>query len=661
MTRSLRLIADRYPLILLLLCSGPLFAADSDEALIEGLEVAETSREKHDILDEIQSRTTAGPLSVELTDRLVAELMSEETYGYHTIMRELPDLAGEQGFSEQSLIYLAEGLSGELTRQFDPATAISKILSSAHSSKGLPEEAFSALIMALDHIAMLNRSAAIEVLAATGDEDTRHSIAMEAVLHALNTNEHQHTRSSAIGGLDRLTGKQAMPPNVLAGVLQSATTDSYMTVRMDALELLANRDIDAVLRETVSTSLAAEIVTPTYELWKRSSGLGTHKGLGDRATAVLAALHEPPFPDHVISAWIAQTRGHLPEKSLEALKRVYDREELSAEQIAELIQIAEGHRQPVNREVIYRMLFVELQAGTLMDALIGFERADDEASRVRAGYAIKEQYRGKEVPDRVADVAARVSVSGTNTELRAIAAGLLSHTRRDREHRESQLIGALERHPEDYDIHRSIIAFYGTDNLDELVTRYAADTDLSLSFRTAIIRELGEQTVTEPGLSAAAEDTLKDVARNAADYYLIQAAGNTLDVWGIHPPLRVAFTKRENQSMALFAVLIAIALLNLIAGLIALINLFKLPLRTEDEGKRTAIRTGMVIGWLVLSLGMTVLLGAGLIGFLGHNSAPKPGDTMIWNTPAYVGTVIYVLLAWLLRRRVRTAAAPGTK
>jgi hypothetical protein len=248
---------------MLLLSSAALFAADSDDSLIERLEAAETSREQHDILDEIVLRTAEGPLSTELTDRLIAELMSEETYGYHHIMRELPKLAGERGFSERALIVLAEGLSGEPTRQYDPASGISRALSSVHSTKGLPVSAFSALIMAVDHRAMLNRSAAIEVLAATRTEDERYSAAMESILHALNDSDHNHTRSSAIAGLARLSHHQGLPAEVLAGLLRSATTDSYMTVRMDALELLASQDIDEVLRGSLSKhcgrSMPAEI------------------------------------------------------------------------------------------------------------------------------------------------------------------------------------------------------------------------------------------------------------------------------------------------------------------------------------------------------------------------------------------------------------------
>jgi hypothetical protein len=309
------------------------------------------------------------------------------------------------------------------------------------------------------------------------------------------------------------------------------------------------------------------------------------------------------------------------------LRQVYARGDLTAPQLAELVRIAAAHRRPVERELIYAMLFVELRAGALMDALIGFESAEDEATRIRAGYALKEQYRGKAVPDRVADAAARVSLQGSNAELRGIAAGLLSHTGEGGGNRE----------------------------------RYGADPDISISFRTRIIRELGKQPVTENGLSAEVENTLKEVARDTDDYYLVQAAGKTLRAWGIQPPLRVAFRNHDNQSRALFAVLIGLVIVNLIACITGLINLFRLPLRSEGQRRRGGIRTGMVIGWLALSVGMTVLLAAGAVGFLGHNSAPKPADTLMWNIPAYGGTVIYLFLACVLKRWGSRSAArqPG--
>jgi hypothetical protein len=642
-------------LCLLALCCPALPAAESDESLIRGLETAREAREKDVILDQIQARIAEGPLSVELTDRLIAELMSEERYGYHYIMRTLPTLAGERGYSEQSMVNLAEGLSGELTQQYSPAKAIAETLAEVHVSRGLPEPAFSALVLALDHIAMLNRSAAIEVLAVTRTGDEHYATAMESILHALESNDHQHTRSSAIAGLARLSGDRALPANVLEILVEKAMTDPYMTVRMDALELLTGQDIDGPLRDSLSKSLTAEITTPTHDLWARSSGLRQHETLKDRAAVVLGAFHEPPYPDHVIDAWIALTGSYEPDKGLEALRPVFERGELSDEQIAELVQVAERHRRGTEREKVYAMLFVELQAGTLMDALIGFESADDEASRIRAGYALREQYRGKEVPDRVADVAARVSLAGSSPELRGLAAGLLSRSYRDRVSRESQLIAALARHPDDGDIHTAIVDLYGPEHIDELVIEYASSAELSVSFRRRIIIDLGKQAETGSGLSPGAENTLKDVSRNAEDYYLVQYAGDTLKAWGVRPPLRVTLKNREVQSRALFVVLVCLLIINLVAAIVALISIFKLRLKTEVEGRRVAIRASMVIGFLLVSAGMLALLAAGVVGFLGHNSAPRPSATLLWNLPAYAGTVVYVFLIGLLWRRARKA------
>ena len=648
-----------YPLILLAFSAVPALAADTDVSLIERLEAAESGREQHDILDLISARTAEEPFSTELTDRLVVELMSEDTYQYHYIMRSLPELAGERGFSERSLLVLAAALSGDMTRSWDPATSIAKTLSSVHEKTGLSDEAFSELVKALDHPAMLNRSAAIEVLATTQPEDDRYGKAVQSIYSALTTNNHQHTRSSAIAALTRLTRDRTLQPNVLDGLVRLATTDPYMTVRMDALELLAARDIDEATRTLLSTSLATEIVSPTNELWARSSGIRKHNSLKDRAVTVLGNLYVPPYPDHVVSAWIELARSYEPQKSLEMLRPVYERDELTARQIDELVQVAQRHRRASERELVYAMLFVELQAGALMDALIGFESADDEESRIRAGYALKQQYRGKDVPDRVADVASRVVIDGSSAELRAIAAGLLGNTRRDQGQSENQLIAAVKRHPEDYDIHIAMVDFYGPDRIEDLLIKYATDATLSVTFRRHIILELGKQTVTDTGLSPAAENTLKEVARHADDYYLVQYAGDTLKAWGVTPPLRVALQNRINQSKALFVILAGLVIVNLIAAIVALISVFKLPLKSEKN--RTAIRTVMVIVWLSLSVGMLVLLGAGVIGFLGHNSAPSPKATLLWNLPAYGGTVIYVFLTWLLWRQAGKAQRGGAE
>ena len=110
------------------------------------------------------------------------------------------------------------------------------------------------------------------------------------------------------------------------------------------------------------------------------------------------------------------------------------------------------------------------------------------------------------------------------------------------------------------------------------------------------------------------------------------------------------------STLALFVVLIGLVILNPITGIMALVSLFKFSLKSQDHGQRIVIQTANVIGWLAMSAGMTVLLRAGLIGFLGDNALPKTSHTLIWNPPAYVGTVACVLLAWMLRRRSRAAA-----
>ncbi len=643
-----------YSLVFVALCAAAVLAADSGSSLVEDLENAETSREQHDILDVIAARTAEAPFSTELTDRLVAELMSKDSHQSHYIMRSLPELAGERGFSTQSLLLLAAALSGELNRTWDPAMSIAKILSSVHEDTGLSDEAFSELIRALDHLAMLNRSSAIEVLATTRPEDDRYDKAVASVNAALVANEHQHTRRSAIAALTRLSRDRAMSPDVLQGLVQSALSDSYLTVRMDAMELLAHRDIDDATRTELSMSLVSEIVAPTPELWANSRGIREHETLNDRAVTVLADLHVSPYPDHVIGAWIALTRTYEPQKSLQALRSVYLRDELSDEQINELVDIAESHRRASAREMVYAMLFVELQAGTLMDALIGFESAEYETNRIRAGYALKQQHSGKEVPDRVADVAARVAIAGSNAELRAIAANLLSNTQGDQMQSEHQLIAALKTHPEDYDMYSAIVDLYGPDRAEDLVTRYANDAALSVTFRRHIMQELGKQTVTDAGLSPSAENTLKEVARHADDYYLVQYAGDALRAWGVTPPLRVALQNHVNQSKALFAVLVGLVITNFTAAVVGLIGVFKLPLKSETK-RPAAVRAAILIAWLALTAGMLVLLGGGVIGFLGHNSAPSPTATLLWNLPAYGGTVVYVLLTWLLWRQASKA------
>ena len=119
-----------------------------------------------------------------------------------------------------------------------------------------------------------------------------------------------------------------MSPDVLQGLVQSALSDSYMTVLMDAKELLAHRDIDDATRTALSMSLASEIVAPTPELWANSRGIREHETLNDRAVTVLADLHVSPYPDHVIGA----NTVRLVLGTLETNQRIHKRARLQLDE-----------------------------------------------------------------------------------------------------------------------------------------------------------------------------------------------------------------------------------------------------------------------------------------------------------------------------------------
>jgi hypothetical protein len=108
--------------------------------------------------------------------------------------------------------------------------------------------------------------------------------------------------------------------------------------------------------------------------------------------------------------------------------------------------------------------------------------------------------------------------------------------------------------------------------------------------------------------------------------------------------------------MALFSILVGLVFINLFAIVTALIGIFKYPLHMEEKGKRTIVRSAMFSGWFVMTIGILVLLAAGGIGFLGHNSLPKPTATLLWNLPAYLGTLVYGLLTFLVWQRAKKVA-----
>ncbi len=640
--------------VFLLFISAIAHAGPVDEALIAQFETATTLREQHKIAAEIRQRLNDGPLSVALTDRLVGILMSKQSLAHQNIIVLLRDLDSVIDFSENSIISIAGGLSGEVVHNYAGGQAITTVLTNYQKEHSLPKPAFVALISALHHQAMLNRSAAIDILAAMPADDQQRDNALTAIVDTLSSSDHQHTRSKAVAALARMVRDGPLPENAVAALASAASTDSYMTVRMDALELLATLPLDNAVKKTVSLSLARELITPTPQLWVRSRGLRSHTGLESRAIELLKTWLDPPYPPYVIDALIAQAAKYNPDESLALLKEIRSQGGLSDEHLQRLEQTAANHRQPGYREAIYQLVTPDLEADSLIDdALVAMENARYLNIRIKAAYTLKRRFAGEPVPMRVADTANRIMHSATNNELRGIAAVLVSRGDENFAVRERKLLAGLAKR-DDAGIQQALLDLYGGDGLEELIVRYAADASVPASFRGLAINALADEASPDKHLSSKTREALRQAAWSSSEYWLINSLEKALIAWNIDRPFILHMKKRKNQTNFLFGLWGASTIINLVGGLVAFVFLFQIQLQSNSWFAR---RTVMVVGWLAVSAGMLFLMALGLLGFAGHNSLPSPISSLKLNIPMYIGTVIYLTLACIIFKRAKKQKA----
>lgn len=627
----------------LLLYAGA--ARAQDEALIGRLGSADDYQAQLAAVDDIKRRLQSGPLGARDTEALLGLLVYRQQLADRFLATLLPRLAGGEGLREQELNLIAAGLASDVVYQYGSAAEIGEALNAAAAR--LPDEAFASLIAAVQHVAVLNARAAMEVLAQTPPDDARYSVVLEAMRRALEQSASAYGRSQTATLLGRLGAQAPLPATVVDTLTLAATDDADGTVRLDALEVLTRQPIDAQTRSLLSRAIAESIIDPGAN--PPSSVLR-----GDDATArtaeLLAALHELPYPEHVVDALIRSLWRSVVPETLALLAAVVERDELTTAQRDDFERAARMARRFEQRAAIYATLYPSLSDAQLASASMVFTTAGDSEDRVKAGYQLLEHYRRSGVPDDVAESVAEVLSADVDSESRHIAARLLLATGDDS--REREVIEALRRHADDYEFNMPVIEQIAAADPAQLVVEFASDETLPAQFRSFVLHPLLLAADPDAGLAPALTRQLARVARGADDYALIQKAGDTLDAWGEDPPVRVALTNRANQSLALFVVWCVLAGSAVIAGLVGLVRLSTMPLRSA----RKAWRLGLVGGWTLITGSVLVLLAGGLLGFLGHNSVPLPIDTLKFNLPGFVGAVALIVTAWLVLRRATIEA-----
>lgn len=385
-------------------------------------------------------------------------------------------------------------------------------------------------------------------------------------------------------------------------------------------------------------------------MWQRAPSNLSLKDRYIRAVDLLTVLYTPPYPPHALDAFVTQSNSFAAERCIEILRANRPNSGFDDAQRKLIERIAAGHHNEQQREALFQLVAPQLDANSVAAELEVFENDRSSSERIAAGFALWNHYQASAIPIEVVEVADRVIAASNDQKLQRVAAMLIARGDEEFSKREQRLLAALRTHGSSTNLHDAFVELYGDGHSERLVIRYAADTTVPAWFRAGFIRALGQSA--KPGATLADEThaALVKAARTSSDYYLISAIKSALIAWHIDIPIIVFLKNKQTHSGALFVLLVLCALANLIIGLIVLFRLIIVPLNSRA---RIAKRASMTLGWTGFSVVILVLLGFALVGFIGHNSAPNPRDTLKFQIPFYVGTFAYVTIAWFVLTATR--------
>ncbi len=625
-----------------LLCTCAMaLGAPVDEALVARFEAAGTPAEQQQIAVEIYKRLDDGPMAAGLDERLISVLVSRPSLGHSRYTIVLEKMGSQYPFSATSINAIATGLvTDSISHDWQAYQTLREILQAYQQADGLPDPAYASLRQSLK--SQRPYWMVIEVLATIDADDPRHDDAFSAIVAALEEHEHYGIRSAAIAGIARMRDGRALPEAALAALQKAALTDEYISVRLEAMDLLSTPALAEDRKQLIGASLAQELATPTPGLWQRAPSTYSRGDLYLLSLDVLTRLYAMPYPDNVIDALIVQTRSSAAERCVELLRANRPPEGYSAAQRRKLEAMAVQHYSEDVRAALFQLVAPQLDAGALQGTLTAFKNDQDYPAQIAAGYALLNHYRAGEVPGPVIEVASRIVRESKNGQLQHLAASLIARGDEPFAGREQRLLAGLLAHPLGGNFYDAFIELYGDDRINDMVIRYAADSAVPVWFRSQVILSLGQRAAPNASLPAPVVDAVLAAAKISSEYRIVGAVISTLEAWHIKVPTRVRLQAKETHSTALFVGLIICALTNTIICLLVFIRVLVSPLRDDVTATR---RTLIALGWLLLSFGMSLVLAFGLLGFIGHNAAPHPRATLQFQIPTYVGTVVYLAIA----------------
>ncbi len=632
--RSLRVFSA--VLFALSSCTGTFaYAKVVDEALVLQLEQA-SGREQLDLARKIEKLLQDNPADSATQQRLVEVVSRSPQLAKYGHVRMLYHLGPGSTLDEATIITVAEGLAYQALHNLNGADHLSRLLVDYDAAKVLPEAAMAKVYEAVRSPSPINPAFAIQVLQSIPAADERFQENARSLVQALQTGA-IYVRQRAAEALMSYGSQSQLPVMAKIALTDSALNDTHIHIRIAAVAALPGQaDVD---RHALIAAFARELTQPTSEVWEASAGLSGQHENQTRALTLLMQFAQAPYAEQVVEAVVAQTARHI-DITLPYLQQINQSSGFSASQRESLGTIAARHRQAEARKEIYRLLHSRTLQEPLDDVLATFERNRSVRAQLEAGYSLDRHYENEPMPVTVVEVAERVMLNSKHRELRDVAAGLLARGQLEPELLEQKLLAAIRKNSSDQGALNAWMNLHGDQRVEQLTAQYLGDTSLSPWVRYTIVNRLKD--LAEPGLKlqSSTYEALVRVGATTDSYSLNSYIVAALKAWGAEVPLAIWLNNKSFQGTALFVIYVVLALLFIACSITVLIVVITLPLQ---DTARAAKRTGLVVLWLILSSALLGLFVLAFVGFLGHNSAPDPKNTLKLNVPMYIGVLVFVV------------------
>ena len=625
-------------------CTPCVAFAESDDELIGTLASASAYAEINAAMDAIRERLSAGQPSQQFLDELMRVATTNPEVAKRAIDSVLLLVREQAPYSEQSLVYIAVAIGGGL--RIYRYQSLMAVLTS-NEVQPISDAVFDTLMRNLEGP---SGSLSIDVLTAIPLSDSRSAQVGEAFRRIWERDDStRYQKAKVIEKMALIYNADTMPAAIVDSLVDIAMTESSILPRVAALEVISLLPIDSARSDELGRSLSAYFLQPQLNAADEEYIAAPERmELRSRMAISLLELLDAPYPNYVVELWIMELSTILNEAQTAAIQSIVSAQPLTDDQFTQLTRILNtGPSYMRPQHPVLDLEFVPISNDELEYADNAFRSSFDVATKVQAGYRLLLHYGANSVPTTIADVAADYLKGESENGLLPVSLYLVNNAVSEEERYTELLVEAAARYANDFRAHKMYLSTFLGRNTDSLVLRYAADERQPERFRSEIVSMAGMHLEDGDPLTPEVADLLENIARHDDSTLLVQSAGRVLKAHGATTPMRVTLTDRDFQGAVLGFVFLAMLVINAITFIVGMISAMTMP------GGSTKVVVGRLFLWTFLSFGMLVVLVLGFVGFIGHNSAPPPSYSLAMNIPAYIGTVIYVSVAWRWLRRAR--------